>query len=275
VFLGVLRVLRDCEGLAPSSQEVFDELRRVQRETQSTVQLARSPERNLLRNSQQYWKALDLLEDTRGEIHLTPFGTLVADGEVTRTEFAATVIKSLILPNYLRKETVDRGPRYYLNAIGKGEIQSIISLRIPTDADFPTTVRRVRETGIPQIAARKKVMRELLERPLQTRFRNNVLAASNSRCLLTGVHIELVLEAAHIKPVREEGNDRIENGVCLRSDLHSLFDANHLRIEPTGTVRLQPPASLERSYAELPHEVLLPEWMSRDLLAWRCKYYWP
>jgi hypothetical protein len=61
VFLGVLRALDKCEGLRPSNQSVYDALLLVEQETQSSVSLARDLDRNLLRNSGQYWKGTGLL----------------------------------------------------------------------------------------------------------------------------------------------------------------------------------------------------------------------
>ncbi len=102
VFLGVLRVLRENQGGLPNSADVTAGLARVEREVEgrvnTTVRLVRDDERNLLRNSGQYWKALGLLIETRG-IELTPFGIMVADGRITRDEFAASVVKTLELPN--------------------------------------------------------------------------------------------------------------------------------------------------------------------------------
>ena len=72
---------------------------RVERDTRSRVKLARDPVRNLLRNSGQYWKTKGLLEPTTGRIELTQFGRSVAQGVITRAEFAAKVIAEFTLPN--------------------------------------------------------------------------------------------------------------------------------------------------------------------------------
>jgi putative restriction endonuclease len=39
-----------------------------------------------------------------------------------------------------------------------------------------------------------------------------------------------VLEAAHIKPYKEGGEHRVDNGLLLRSDLHTLFDRGYITI---------------------------------------------
>jgi hypothetical protein len=103
IFLGVIRVLRENEGRRPNSEEVRAGLQRVEREVagrvNTTLRLVRPlKERNLFRNSGQYWKALGVLQETR-EIALTPFGDAVADGLITRDEFSTTVVTILELPN--------------------------------------------------------------------------------------------------------------------------------------------------------------------------------
>lgn len=51
VFLGVLRVLARHENMSPSNPTIADELAIVQIDTQTPVDLVRTPERNLIRNS--------------------------------------------------------------------------------------------------------------------------------------------------------------------------------------------------------------------------------
>lgn len=85
--------------------------------------------------------------------------------------------------------------------------------------------------------------------------------------------IENVLEAAHIKPVEYRGDDTHHNGLCLRSDIHQLFDSNNLRILPSGELILSETASSENNYANLPSSIELPDFVSREFLDWRIKYY--
>lgn len=51
-----------------------------------------------------------------------------------------------------------------------------------------------------------------------------------------GVTIASALEAAHVLPFREKGLDSPSNGILLRADLHKLFDAGHLAIDPNSMV---------------------------------------
>ena len=99
VFLGVLRVLARHEDQAPSNPAIAKELAKVKSETGTRVDLVRTPERNLIRNSGQYWKGTGLLLPDRGDIHLTPLGRNVAQGKVTQGEFAAIIVQQTVLPN--------------------------------------------------------------------------------------------------------------------------------------------------------------------------------
>ncbi len=99
VFLGVLRALADFEGKAPSDAGLSERMSQVQKETESSVDLVRTPERNLIRNSGQYWKGTGLLKPMGGIIQLTPLGKKIAVGTITQSEFAAIMIQQMVLPN--------------------------------------------------------------------------------------------------------------------------------------------------------------------------------
>jgi putative restriction endonuclease len=66
----------------------------------------------------------------------------------------------------------------------------------------------------------------------QDSFKAVVLDAYHRRCAVTGTHIPPVLQAAHIRPVSEGGEHRLDNGLLLRSDIHTLFDRGYLGIDP-------------------------------------------
>lgn len=108
VYLGVLRALRDNEGEPPNSTSLMNALEDVGAATGTDVSLARSEERNLIRNSGQYWKAFNLYKPNKGLIGLTTFGRNVADSLITRAEFAAIIIKTLTLPNKNLEESTER-----------------------------------------------------------------------------------------------------------------------------------------------------------------------
>lgn len=377
VFLGVLRALRLNEGKAPNSKEFIDSIRAIKKETKTPVDLVRTDERNLIRNSGQYWKALNLMRDSHGEILLTDFGRKVSDGLITTSEFASTIVKTFELPHtnfadevkewgeadlkikplelivqilvglfdkygeeesyvtpneliriiiplagnkasvekhieaiskYRRgslniRDWPDCAPRsndkrmarefllfllnygfcelkpgvnrfddkFYLLKIEPLEIRSFAVLDVAEDKP-ERVARKIRETRFPSEFERQRVMTEILTRPNQAIFRNNVLVAFNSKCLITGVKLEVVLEAAHIMPVSKKGKDTVDNGLCLRSDIHLLYDTGHLRIDTCGGIHLSEDASQGENYEKLPKSIEIPKFINRDFVEWRWKY---
>lgn len=49
-----------------------------------------------------------------------------------------------------------------------------------------------------------------------------------------------VLEAAHIVPVGQGGAHRIDNGMLLRSDMHTLFDRGYIGFDKRHELRVSP-----------------------------------
>lgn len=82
--------------------------------------------------------------------------------------------------------------------------------------------------------------RLVIPRVGQRAFRALVAEAYHHRCALTGDKVRPVLEAAHIVPVGTGGQHRIDNGVLLRSDMHTLFDRGYIGIDPHHNLRVSP-----------------------------------
>ncbi|MBQ6923639.1 MAG: HNH endonuclease [Kiritimatiellae bacterium] len=109
VLLGVLFRMRKLEltgkKVKYSSDAFAEELKALAEDIKGrgiSVDIARrTGERNLIRNSGQYWRAIGLLptNESGGVITLTPFGRLVADRKISQTEFAAITIQTFTLPN--------------------------------------------------------------------------------------------------------------------------------------------------------------------------------
>lgn len=72
--------------------------------------------------------------------------------------------------------------------------------------------------------ARRRVFASVVQRQGQPQFRRSLLEAYGNRCAITGCTEESVLEAAHIKPYLGTWTNHPQNGLLLRSDLHTLFD---------------------------------------------------
>jgi putative restriction endonuclease len=58
-----------------------------------------------------------------------------------------------------------------------------------------------------------------------------VTDAYERRCAITGERTLPVLEAAHIKPYSSGGPHEPQNGLLLRSDLHTLFDQGYMTVD--------------------------------------------
>jgi putative restriction endonuclease len=74
----------------------------------------------------------------------------------------------------------------------------------------------------------------------QRSFQAVVLDAYRRRCAITGTHIPPVLQAAHILPVTAGGEHRLDNGLLLRSDVHTLFDRGYLSVDPGHRLLVSP-----------------------------------
>ncbi|WP_082699124.1 HNH endonuclease [Arthrobacter sp. EPSL27] len=139
--------------------------------------------------------------------------------------------------------------------------------------------RLLGDIGIEEVAAeisvrveRRRVSREVYDRPGQKKFRDDVLDISQQRCLLTGTQLPAVLQAAHIRPVASDGSDLVGNGLCLRSDVHTLFDSNRIRIRPDGEMSYSGEVLRDPSYSDLPGNVILPQHVNKAEVHWRWSF---
>ncbi len=66
----------------------------------------------------------------------------------------------------------------------------------------------------------------------QGAFRVLVTDAYERHCAVTREKTLPVLEAAHIRPVAQGGVHRVDNGLLLRSDIHTLFDRGYVTVTP-------------------------------------------
>lgn len=97
-----------------------------------------------------------------------------------------------------------------------------------------------------------KVMRPRRERPRQRSFRKVLTVIYGGRCCISGCAIPEALEGAHIEPYTGPTSDHPQNGLLLRRDLHALFDAGLLRVEPKSrAIHLDPRVADSPDYKEL------------------------
>lgn len=81
-------------------------------------------------------------------------------------------------------------------------------------------------------------MSAIVHRRGQGAFRAQLLEAYDGRCAITGCSAVAVLEAAHIKPYRGEHTHRVDNGLLLRADVHTLFDLGLIWITDQNAVHV-------------------------------------
>lgn len=72
----------------------------------------------------------------------------------------------------------------------------------------------------------------------QGAFRVLVTDAYQRRCAITREKALPVLQAAHIRPIAEGGQHQIDNGLLLRSDVHTLFDRGYVTVGPDYQFRV-------------------------------------
>lgn len=107
ILLGLVSRLRKiANGENKYSGEEFAQvMKNLDRDIDTTVNLsARVGDRNLMRNSSQYWKTFGLIPPEKnhsGIIRLTKLAEEIADGKISQIDFAASMIISMKLPNQI------------------------------------------------------------------------------------------------------------------------------------------------------------------------------
>lgn len=179
----------------------------------------------------------------------------------------------LFLDNYgyLTKSDARRREEeeYFVNLNILSEIQQIISEQ-PKDESLLKALDQIRASEVTSEVERKRLQTRVT-RPNQANFRREVLKACE-RCVITNVTMPEILEAAHIKPFKYNGDDTVENGFAMRVDIHTLFDAGHLRISPDGIIELSNRARMDYG-ASIPPRIVIPPFTNRDFLRWRWDNY--
>lgn len=181
--------------------------------------------------------------------------------------FAAEFLRFLAEYGYAVKDEGNPEPRYVLR-LTPTEVTGLLA---GTALNLTTSVAEIQASGVADLVERVKRLLEVTARPGQAGFRKNVLAAYGSKCFLTGTSFPQVLQAAHIRPVSSQGSDLEQNGVCLRTDIHDLFDAGHIRIDAAGNVVLSEALASSGAYT-LPTAVTWPAFVHADNVDFRWKY---
>lgn len=83
------------------------------------------------------------------------------------------------------------------------------------------------------VDARARVLRDVVRRQGQPKFRKELVAAYQGRCAITGCPLKDALEAAHITPYLGPATNHVSNGLLLRADMHTLWDLGLIAVDPT------------------------------------------
>jgi hypothetical protein len=86
--------------------------------------------------------------------------------------------------------------------------------------------------------ARQRALRAIAMRRGQPQFRQALFHAYGDRCAVSGTDQAETLEAAHIFPYAGVETNRVQNGLLLRADLHTMFDLGLWTVMPDFRVRL-------------------------------------
>ena len=119
---------------------------------------------------------------------------------------------------------------------------------------------------------RRVVTAQQVRREQQGKFREALLRAYSETCAITGVNVPEVLQAAHINPYRGRKSQVVNNGILLRADLHLLYDAHLISVEPDSlsvslSERLGSTAYLRYNHQRLREPVSADLAPNTDLLA--------
>jgi len=150
------------------------------------------------------------------------------------------------------------------------EIEQIL-IEKPKETSLLDTLTQIRMKKIVDEFERKRVQSSRISRPNQASFRKAVLQACE-RCVITNVTMPEILEAAHIKPFKYNGEDTVANGFAMRTDIHTLFDTGHLRISPEGIIELSSRARMDYG-ATIPPRIVIPSFTNCDFIRWRWENY--
>lgn len=127
---------------------------------------------------------------------------------------------------------------------------SIIAFAGPTPDEQIITA----EVDLTDERVRVKVAQ--VKRQGQAKFRDALMEAYDKQCALTRVNVPEVLQAAHIHPYRGKNSQLASNGLLLRADIHLLYDAHLLTVEPSVNKIHVSPRLTETIYRIYDHAII-------------------
>lgn len=176
---------------------------------------------------------------------------------------------------YLNISKVNDKEAFFYNFDIDDEILELLSKNIYTDEQ---SLEFLRSSGVTLETERKLIVSNIKrnsKRALQPKFRKDLFEVY-PKCVISEISMPEVLIAAHIKPVEYNGGYSVSNGFLMRTDLHLLFDANHLKIKPTNesVAEVEVDEITRNSYGfTIPSRIILPEYVDKENLRWRYDNY--
>lgn len=171
-------------------------------------------------------------------------------------------------------KSVVKGKSYVLDSDQRNPVVDMFVRNLAYTADAVTLQsREVRAVGGP-VFGEPRLVRPRLG---QGGFKTLVREAYGKKCAITGHKIVPTLQAAHIVPVSKNGENRIDNGILLRSDVHTMFDQGYLGVAPDLTLHVSPRLRSEfgngdEFYSRQGHVIVTPrepvDRPNREFLEW-------
>jgi putative restriction endonuclease len=146
---------------------------------------------------------------------------------------------------------------------------------------YDAVVRRLQSQYNSSSAAERYTESITKHRIGQGAFRVAVTDAYHRRCAVSGEKTLPVLQAAHIVPYSEGGENTVNNGILLRSDLHTLYDDGYITIDRDYRINVSPRLHEDfgngKDYYKYDgRQIILPEKnLNRpdpNALEWHCKH---
>lgn len=128
--------------------------------------------------------------------------------------------------------------------IPRDEFSRIVQAGLSTQLETWERPNRVAE-DVPEYVIRP-VLEQIVSRKFRDlAFRRHVRNAYSNTCAVTGLRLingggRPEVQAAHIRPVEEDGPDTVRNGIALTGTVHWLFDRGLLSFDDNYNVLLSP-----------------------------------
>ena len=110
IYFGCLKALVKNEGKKLSSLEIFNDLKTIEEDLSTElgkVTLARSRERNIFRNSGEYWKMSGLFSHNSKGIKVSDLAKAYINQKISKFDYASYLIRTLTLPNpFVTKDAI-------------------------------------------------------------------------------------------------------------------------------------------------------------------------